>query len=359
MFRVVPDQLRISEGWVRCGQCDEVFDANAHLKDLAQLAVTQQSQPAMDADAVAHTSYASDEAQVAVQTSQAPATENSEQAYDWGPMLVQTASLPLPPIEFGDAPDSLGAAAVPSPDTADASVPTDLQVPGEREDAFLAQNPHDLPLAEESLATQLANAQVDGWLHDAPTPQALDQGWAGDAPAPGSAPVPLSFMPRGEAPARRWLGRNVLLALCLVFVALLALQGGLSQRNQLAASVPTLRPVLLSACELLGCVISAPRQIESIAIESSAFTNVKPGLYLLSLSLKNAAAMELEAPALELSLTDLQDQVLLRRVITPGEFATSQSIAASAELSANLPLSLKMDARSNSISGYKLLAFYP
>ena len=31
MFRVVPDQLRISEGWVRCGQCDEVFDASQNL----------------------------------------------------------------------------------------------------------------------------------------------------------------------------------------------------------------------------------------------------------------------------------------------------------------------------------------
>ena len=31
MFRVVPDQLRISEGWVRCGQCDEIFDASIHL----------------------------------------------------------------------------------------------------------------------------------------------------------------------------------------------------------------------------------------------------------------------------------------------------------------------------------------
>ncbi|HOF31808.1 MAG TPA: zinc-ribbon domain-containing protein, partial [Burkholderiaceae bacterium] len=31
MFRVVPDQLRISEGWVRCGQCAEVFDAARNL----------------------------------------------------------------------------------------------------------------------------------------------------------------------------------------------------------------------------------------------------------------------------------------------------------------------------------------
>lgn len=33
-FKVVPDQLRISEGWVRCGQCKQVFDAAEHLLDL-------------------------------------------------------------------------------------------------------------------------------------------------------------------------------------------------------------------------------------------------------------------------------------------------------------------------------------
>ncbi len=31
LFKVVPDQLRISEGWVRCGQCNEVFDASSLL----------------------------------------------------------------------------------------------------------------------------------------------------------------------------------------------------------------------------------------------------------------------------------------------------------------------------------------
>ena len=33
MFKVVPDQLRISEGWVRCGQCDEIFDASLNMQD--------------------------------------------------------------------------------------------------------------------------------------------------------------------------------------------------------------------------------------------------------------------------------------------------------------------------------------
>jgi predicted Zn finger-like uncharacterized protein len=33
MFRVVPDQLKISDGWVRCGHCSDVFDAMLNLQN--------------------------------------------------------------------------------------------------------------------------------------------------------------------------------------------------------------------------------------------------------------------------------------------------------------------------------------
>ena len=32
MFNVVTDQLKVSQGWVRCGQCADVFDAKIHLQ---------------------------------------------------------------------------------------------------------------------------------------------------------------------------------------------------------------------------------------------------------------------------------------------------------------------------------------
>jgi len=34
IFRVVRDQLKVSDGWVRCGRCDEVFNALENLFDL-------------------------------------------------------------------------------------------------------------------------------------------------------------------------------------------------------------------------------------------------------------------------------------------------------------------------------------
>ncbi|HKB53109.1 MAG TPA: zinc-ribbon domain-containing protein, partial [Ramlibacter sp.] len=41
MFKVVPDQLRVSEGWVRCGHCGEVFDAAAHMQQPSAVAQAQ------------------------------------------------------------------------------------------------------------------------------------------------------------------------------------------------------------------------------------------------------------------------------------------------------------------------------
>ncbi len=44
LFKVVPDQLRISDGWVRCGQCGEIFDA-------AQNLLVDQDEPLATAEA--------------------------------------------------------------------------------------------------------------------------------------------------------------------------------------------------------------------------------------------------------------------------------------------------------------------
>jgi predicted Zn finger-like uncharacterized protein len=46
MFRVVADQLKISEGWVRCGHCSEVFDASKHLSDESVLVEPELAQQA-------------------------------------------------------------------------------------------------------------------------------------------------------------------------------------------------------------------------------------------------------------------------------------------------------------------------
>src|SRR3954470_12029440 len=47
VFRVVQDQLKVSEGWVRCGRCDEVFNAIEGLFDLERDAPPDWKPPPM------------------------------------------------------------------------------------------------------------------------------------------------------------------------------------------------------------------------------------------------------------------------------------------------------------------------
>lgn len=46
VFRVVQDQLRVSEGWVRCGRCSEVFNAVEHMVNTASAAPVPPVPPA-------------------------------------------------------------------------------------------------------------------------------------------------------------------------------------------------------------------------------------------------------------------------------------------------------------------------
>lgn len=52
VFRVVQDQLRVSEGWVRCGRCAEVFNAIESLVDLEADAATRPNPKAARSDRV-------------------------------------------------------------------------------------------------------------------------------------------------------------------------------------------------------------------------------------------------------------------------------------------------------------------
>jgi hypothetical protein len=63
---------------------------------------------------------------------------------------------------------------------------------------------------------------------------------------------------------------------------------------------------------------------------------------------------------LELTLTDMQDQAVIRRVFTATDFGDKSGVMeAGAELSVALPINVKLAGSSEKISGYRLLSFYP
>lgn len=298
MFKVVPDQLRISEGWVRCGQCEEIFDAQANLQELV------------------------------------PQTEAAGPAFQ-GELAAAMAS---------DAP----AARVPD------------------EGGTLRGEPRS-----ERIEPRLEAAGGDTILLPEGSAYGVDETrplLADEEPAPAAAPQAeprapeLSFM-RQTRPPSRWhrpLVRATLMVLSLLLVLGLALQLLMQERDLIAARHPELRPLVEEICMLANCEVRPLRQIESVVIDSSAFSKIKGDLYRLSLTLKNNAPVDLAMPAVELALTDTLDHALIRRVLQPEELGVQEGvIRAGSETQATLLLTVKTNGNGERVAGYRLLAFYP
>lgn len=81
VFKIVPDQLKVSSGWVRCGRCAEVFDAASHAVASDTATVWPQvSTPAVEAPPQVtindHSTLSTPE-NIAIKTTNTAAIENS------------------------------------------------------------------------------------------------------------------------------------------------------------------------------------------------------------------------------------------------------------------------------------------
>ena len=132
-------------------------------------------------------------------------------------------------------------------------------------------------------------------------------------------------------------------------------------RAELAVSLPALRPLLESACAALECDIPLPRHVELVSIEASDL-QVDPaqgGALVLAATLKNRAAYAQAWPLLEITLTDVQDTAVLRRVLQPADYLPSRADPTVFPPNGEIGLKLWLEARDIPAAGYRLYVFYP
>jgi len=156
----------------------------------------------------------------------------------------------------------------------------------------------------------------------------------------------------------RWIGVMAALLLVLTLVA----QAAYFYRVELAAHLPGLKPLLSRYCDLLGGSVELPRQADLMSIESSELESdsVQSNLITLHALLHNRAPYAQAYPNLELTLTDMQDAAIARRVFQPSDYLKAgdhmqNGIAANRELA----LALRMDTTDLKPAGYRLFLFYP
>jgi predicted Zn finger-like uncharacterized protein len=163
-----------------------------------------------------------------------------------------------------------------------------------------------------------------------------------------------------KTPSRLWtvLGMIAIPALAVALV----LQALFHFRDALAAHAPSTKPMLTRACALVGCAIHPLRDVAALSIDASDLQAdpAHRGLLILTATIRNRAPYTIGYPHLELTLTDAQDQVVVRRALAPADYVsgTANTVAGIAS-NGEVPVKLFIDASATSQAGYRLYLFFP
>ena len=135
------------------------------------------------------------------------------------------------------------------------------------------------------------------------------------------------------------------------------LQIALMTHDSLAAHLPATEPAMRALCRLAGCQVQPLRRLDALSVGSSGLNRVDGApLYRLQLVLHNRAETDVMPPALELSLTDPQGQLVSRRVLQAAELGLTQTVLKAGQ---DVPIQVLMAAGAQRIDGYTVDLFYP
>jgi len=311
VFRVVQDQLKVSEGWVRCGRCNEVFNALESLFDLERDTPPEWS----PGEPVPAGAFSGGTEAVRAEPAPDPSLLDRLDAHLLGTRRAESGTTPATRIGERDR----------------LEFPDAQFEPESASDEFLIAPLHDTTLV----------------LPSEP------------ASEPAAAPAAPEFIRHAQRRARwqRPATRAALSATGALLLVLLVLQTGHHFRDVIAMRWPESQAALTAWCASLGCSIQPPMRIEDIVVESTALTRAAgPETFRLAVTLRNRGAMALAVPSIDLGLTDAAGLLVARRMLAPGEWrVATAAIPAGAEL----PLQLLLTTGSARVAGYTVEIFYP
>lgn len=369
-FRVSAEQLRAAAGQVRCGSCGEIFDAQAHLMapniPTLPLAARVPSQAAEDAAASQRP------AEPAAMPEAPPEPvwptlfgEPMELLWDSAPALGAATSI-------GAGPSTASAATAASPYGTEptfapshgAPAAADAPLQGApRPQPALTLNAEDGPAdrvrTSQTAAAPLADGDLRADLATAPTAvTAVPLRAERQSPADSLDPNRQAAQPPRAAPGTRdggwWL-------LALILALILLAQGAFWQHNWLAARWPASAPALRALCARLGCTVTPYQKLDALRLENSRLhaAPAHGGQYELGVTLRNQSDLTVATPSLELTLSDAERRVLVRRVLSPTELGAPPMLARDASVDLRRTLLVATQQLPGAIANYTLTAFYP
>jgi predicted Zn finger-like uncharacterized protein len=339
-FAVTADLLRLHDGLVRCGQCSHVFDGFECLQD---------SLPTLTQKIVDETAINQDPEPVPEQK----LAQSTVPAAPAAPQVFRVAAERRAPSTAASAPKPAGSfqsSAISEPieppepsQTTYASTP----VPGRSEPVFKSFTDSPVTDRAEPAVKIVGEARLRG-----------------DDPSAFGRTVP-DFMEdeEPESPSRAlvWLMGAVALSLVLLGQLLYV------YRDDVASSVPTVRPLLEQACRPLGCEVGYVRRIERIFVVGSSLqlaTNqsvaeAREHDYVLRLTLQNRFDRAQPWPSLMVVFSDASGTVVIRRALVPSEYLPSDLLARPFGAQQEASLEIPMRVTGSPVSGFEVEKFFP
>ncbi|SDD95486.1 DUF3426 domain-containing protein [Paraburkholderia lycopersici] len=427
VFRIQPTQLAVRRGLVRCGHCQEAFDASGSLYEVpeggdfsvavtvaaeiaASLTAAPAPEPASQLAGQAASQPTNPETQPAATPSHEPPPQLNampnfaNRTWDpWAPPAntqldprLKYEADKLPGVTPGVAPRATpgmtpGAESRTALDDEPTLGPAQQEAPDPAAAATATAQPHQAPEAAEpfppasrwtrsepnlgttapSEPTFSANEASGAAPVDDPEPSlgrrahepAPEPAFSALSPDDGAAP----FAVTREAPARprgsRRLGWRILGTLVAILLfALLVVQLAWWQRETVMVYWPDSQPLYQQACEQLGCRVMPPRDIDGLLVEPSDLRQVdnEPHRLELKVPLRNRFNVALAYPAIELSLLDRQNNIVVRRVLWPQDYVTpGTSIEAGLPARTTQTMIVRLDTGDVVASNFRIEIFYP
>jgi predicted Zn finger-like uncharacterized protein len=389
-FKVVPDQLKLSCGSVRCGVCQNVFSGIDHLRYVDQSALKgPRSRPAgVDTDPRSSLPDAHGEPS----SNQSP-TSNKAGAPggNLGNDDLKTAFF-LPDTGFvNQVSDGVkDATRTPHRDKDFSNLPRVRFSPGTPDDqgqpppADTADRPADRPSGSDQLSVIESGAgapTVSGSTQGHNTAPAISELQHSGDPAlpkkPGSSlpgepaisvealkPAPpsaesIDFSHPGKSAPRKQPS-FALVAVALLLIGLL-MQALIGWRNDIAARSPQMSAALETLLGPLGLKISPPLDLSVLSIESFELqTGRSANVLQMTAILRNRSSHVVGFPAMELTLTDTSGALLSRKVIRVESYLDKPLIAEQGLAGrSEWPLRIALEHDGLAPAGYSVALFYP
>jgi len=364
LFRVVADQLKLRGGMVRCGDCRRVFDAIGSLSYVDDHSlVPGQGEAPIAGSAVPGPAAAAPSAPVPVS------------------VRPRTPVAPAPPKHPSAAPQVRGSGrrAPPGPDEPGAElwVPTLIGSPEPEPTYYRSASNSPAPEAriEPTVTPRSASSKAassrggESDVRDRRSDYRVLVRAEPDQDTPAASPdqepqldAPSFLLTRNRLRERRL--RQALLAGSAVLAVLAVIQIALVMRDNLLEGWPALRPLLARACGPYRCTVGWPEHAELLTTVGSELAAI-PGTDVIELNaaIRSRAPFVMALPAIEITLTDIQNRTIARKVFLPVDYLASSGEPSSRideglAPESDLSIRLEFEARGLNAAGFVVYPFY-